>query len=80
MSSNAVVLAGTRGVLGALWAGLAIGVVQSVGSDVFGGAYRDLVVFVAFLLILTVPPSIATLRRRLPQRTATPVAVPEGAA
>lgn len=73
-----VVLGGTAGVLGSLWGGLAIGVIQSVGSTLLGGQYRDLVVYVAFLVILLLAPSAARLRRALPRRRPaipTPIAV-----
>ena len=74
-----VVLGGTGRVLGALLAGLAIGVVQSMGSAVLGGEYRDLVVFVAFLLILAVQPALTNLRQHIPQRASKPAAKPEEA-
>ena len=73
-----VVLAGTRGVLGALWGGLTIGVIQSVGSLLLGGEYRDLVVYVAFLVILLLTPTAVRLRDRVgrrPGRTAAAAAV-----
>lgn len=63
-----VVLAGSRGVLGALWGGLAIGVIQSVGSTVLGGEYRDLVVYVAFLAVLLLAPAGHRLRLAIPRR------------
>ena len=64
-----VVLAGSRGVQGALWGGLAIGVIQSVGSTVLGGQYRDLVVYVVFLVVLLLAPAAARLRLTIPQRS-----------
>ena len=64
-----VVLAGSRGVQGALWGGLAIGVIQSVGSTLLGGQYRDLVVFVAFLAVLLLAPAGTRLRQAIPRRS-----------
>ena len=63
-----VVLGGSSGVLGSLWGGLAVGLVQSIGSTVLGGQYRDLVVYLAFLVILLLAPTAARLRRSLPRR------------
>lgn len=63
-----VVLAGSRGVLGALGGGLAIGVIQSVGSSLLGGQYRDLVVYVAFLVILLAAPTAGRIRSAIPRR------------
>lgn len=72
-----VVLGGSAGVLGSLWGGLTIGVIQSVGSTVLGGQYRDLVVYVAFLVILLLAPTAARLRRALPRRrTARSIPIP----
>jgi branched-chain amino acid transport system permease protein len=51
-----VVLGGTGSVLGALWGGLALGLVQSIGSAVLGGQYRDFVIYAAFIVILAVRP------------------------
>lgn len=63
-----VVLGGTGNVLGTLVGGLVIGLVQSIGGAVFGGEYRDLVVYVTFLLILTVRPFLRPLQARLSAR------------
>jgi branched-chain amino acid transport system permease protein len=57
-----VVLGGTGSVLGSLWAGFAVGIVQSIGSTVLGGEYRDLVVYVAFIAILLAGPTVGRLR------------------
>lgn len=57
-----VVLGGAGNVLGALVGGVLIGVVQSAGGAVFGGQYRDLVVYVAFVALLAVRPD-GILRR-----------------
>lgn len=72
-----VVLGGTGGVIGSLWGGLAIGLIQSVGSNVLGGQYRDLVVYVAFLVILLLAPAAGRIRARIPRRASIsrPVAV-----
>ncbi|MFB2587018.1 branched-chain amino acid ABC transporter permease [Herbiconiux liukaitaii] len=51
-----VVLGGTGSILGTLWGGLALGLIQSAGSSVLGGQYRDLVIYVAFIVILLVKP------------------------
>lgn len=59
-----VVLGGTGRVLGTLWGGLALGVVQSVGGAVFGGEYRDFVIYAAFLIVLAVKPTIDAIRQR----------------
>lgn len=71
-----VVLGGTTGVIGSLWGGLAVGVIQSVGSTVLGGQYRDLVVYVAFLVILLLAPTASRLRARLPRRRPRELAAP----
>ncbi len=51
-----VVLGGLGSVGGTLAAGLAIGVLQSLGGMMFGDGYRDLVALVIFLLVLIVRP------------------------
>ncbi len=59
-----VVLGGLGDVLGTLIAGIAIGVLQSLGGMVFGDGYRDLVALVIFLLVLVVrPQGLAPSRR-----------------
>jgi branched-chain amino acid transport system permease protein len=63
-----VVLGGTGSVLGSLWAGFAVGVIQSVGSSILGGEYRDLVVYVAFIIVLIAGPGVGRLRNRLRER------------
>jgi len=60
-----VVLGGTGSVLGALWGGLALGLIQSIGSAVLGGEYRELVVYAAFVIILVLGPFAAAARRRI---------------
>lgn len=56
-----VVLGGTGNVLGTLWGGLALGVIQSVGTALFGGEYRDFMIYAAFLIILVVKPTVTRL-------------------
>lgn len=51
-----VVLGGIGSITGTLWAGLFLGVVESVSADVFGGAYRELTVYLLFLTILFFRP------------------------
>ncbi len=51
-----VVLGGLGSVLGTLVAGIAIGVLQSLGGVVFGDGYRDLVALVVFLAVLVLRP------------------------
>lgn len=66
-----VVLGGTGNTLGVLWGGIALGLIQSIGSAVLGGQYRDLVIYVAFLVILLAKPAVtaaadAAARHRAP--------------
>ena len=51
-----VVLGGLGNVLGTLIAGIAMGVLQSLGGVLFGDGYRDLVALVLFLGVLMVRP------------------------
>lgn len=51
-----VVLGGTGNPIGALIGGLVLGLVQSIGGAVFGGQYRDFVIYFAFIVILAVKP------------------------
>jgi branched-chain amino acid transport system permease protein len=51
-----VVLGGLGSVPGTLVAGIAVGVLQSVGGVILGDGYRDLVALVLFLAVLTVRP------------------------
>jgi branched-chain amino acid transport system permease protein len=51
-----VVLGGLGSVLGTLVAGVAIGVLQSLGGVLFGDGYRDLVALVVFLAVLVLRP------------------------
>ena len=60
-----VVLGGTGSVLGSLWGGLALGVIQSVGAAVLGGQYRDFVIYAAFIVILALRPIAEDARERL---------------
>jgi branched-chain amino acid transport system permease protein len=52
-----VVLGGVGDVRGTLLAALALGVIQAVGSDIFGSAYSDLIVYATFFLVLSLRPS-----------------------
>lgn len=63
-----VILGGAGNVLGTLWGGLAVGLIQSVGSALFGGQYRDFVVYAAFILILIATPLFVAARNRLAWR------------
>jgi branched-chain amino acid transport system permease protein len=49
-------LAGIGSVGGVLMAGVALGVLQSVSVGLFGGGWRDVVVYLAFFLVLAVRP------------------------
>jgi branched-chain amino acid transport system permease protein len=51
-----VVLGGLGNVLGTLVAGIAIGVLQSLGGVLLGDGYRELVALVVFLAVLVVRP------------------------
>lgn len=52
-----VVLGGIGDVRGTLIAALALGVVQSLGGQVFGSAYSDLVVYGTFFVVLAIRPA-----------------------
>jgi branched-chain amino acid transport system permease protein len=65
-----VILGGAGNVLGTLWGGLAVGLIQSVGSAVLGGAYRDFVIYAAFIVILIASPLLVSARSRLSARHA----------
>jgi len=67
-----VVLGGAGSVMGTLWGGLALGIVQSIGGAVFGGQYRDFVIYAAFIIVLAVKPTIDALRNRASTRTPRP--------
>lgn len=51
-----VVLGGLGSVLGTFTAGLLLGGFEGVGASIFGGGYRDLVAYVAFLAVLVALP------------------------
>lgn len=68
-----VVLGGTGNVLGALWGGLALGLIQAIGSSVFGGEYRDFVVYFTFLIVLLVKPAVARIAGAAGRLRRTPV-------
>jgi branched-chain amino acid transport system permease protein len=57
-----VVLGGIGSVMGTLWGGLALGVIQSVGSSILGGQYRDLVIYAIFIIVLAAKPTIARIQ------------------
>lgn len=57
-----VVLGGTGSVLGVLWGGLILGLIQSIGAAALGGEYRDLVIYAAFVLILVLGPLLTRAR------------------
>jgi branched-chain amino acid transport system permease protein len=52
-----VVLGGIGSVSGTLAGGLAVGVVEAAGIEIFGGAYRDLIVYGLFFVALTLRPT-----------------------
>jgi branched-chain amino acid transport system permease protein len=52
-----VVLGGIGSVSGTLVGGLAVGIVEAVGIEIVGGAYRDLIVYGLFFLALTIRPT-----------------------
>lgn len=51
-----VVLGGVGNIFGTLLAGIAMGLLQSIGAVVLGDGYRDLVGLVLFLLVLALRP------------------------
>jgi branched-chain amino acid transport system permease protein len=51
-----VVLGGLGSVKGTLLGAILLGVVESVGASFFGDGYRDLIGFVAFLIVLSLRP------------------------
>jgi len=64
MSFAVVVLGGVGNIIGTLLAGIAIGLLQSLGGVVFGDGYRDLVGLVLFLFVLALRPQGITSSRR----------------
>lgn len=59
-----VVLGGFGSVMGTLWAGLGIGLIEAVGASVFGTEFRELVIYVTFILILIVVPIVVRIVKR----------------
>jgi branched-chain amino acid transport system permease protein len=59
-----VVLGGFGSVMGTLWAGLGIGVIEAVGAAVFGTEFRELVIYATFILILIVVPIVVRIVKR----------------
>ncbi len=59
-----VVLGGFGSVMGTLWAGLGIGLIEAVGAAVFGTEFRELVIYVTFILILIVVPLVVRVVKR----------------
>jgi branched-chain amino acid transport system permease protein len=58
-------LGGIGGVGGVLAGGIALGLAQSIAVSVFGGGYRNAVVYIAFLLVIAFRP--ASIRVRIPR-------------
>jgi branched-chain amino acid transport system permease protein len=56
ISFAVVVLGGVGNIFGTLVAGIAMGLLQSIGAIVFGDGYRDLVGLVLFLIVLAIRP------------------------
>jgi branched-chain amino acid transport system permease protein len=52
-----VVLGGLGSIGGTLAGGIFIGLLQSVGADLLGGQYRDLIVFVMLVALLAIRPT-----------------------
>ena len=59
-----VVLGGFGSVMGTLWAGLGIGLIEAIGASVFGTEFRELVIYVTFILILIVVPIVVRIVKR----------------
>lgn len=53
----AAAIGGIPDIRGAVIGGLALGVVESLGADLFGGGYRDTVVFATLIVVLLVKPN-----------------------
>lgn len=52
-----VVIGGVGNVAGTFVAGLALGAVQAIATEQFGGGYRDLVVYLLFFAVLVIRPT-----------------------
>lgn len=59
-----VTMGGLGSVLGAFFGGLGLGVMETVGSAVVGPAFKDTLVFVAFILILVIKENLNIKRKR----------------
>jgi branched-chain amino acid transport system permease protein len=67
-----VVLGGSGSVLATLFGGIALGLIQSIGTAVMGGEYQTFVIYAAFIVILAIKPFLDTLRERGHLRFARP--------
>ncbi|XPP26814.1 MAG: branched-chain amino acid ABC transporter permease [Leucobacter sp.] len=65
-----VVLGGFGSVMGTLWAGLGIGLIEAVGASIFGTEFRELVIYVTFIAILIIVPLITRAIKRSREATA----------
>ncbi|MCD7735506.1 MAG: branched-chain amino acid ABC transporter permease [Lachnospiraceae bacterium] len=59
-----VTMGGLGSVFGAFFGGIALGVMETVGSVVVGAAFKDTLVFVAFILILVIKENLNIRRKR----------------
>jgi branched-chain amino acid transport system permease protein len=60
-----VVLGGIGSVAGTFLAALVLGVLQSIGTELFGGSYGTVVVYLTFFVVLTLRPGGLTMRRSM---------------
>src|SRR5205085_11137933 len=66
------VLGGMGRIVGAIWGGLLLGIVESVAAGLGATGYRDAFGLVAFLLVLLVPPPVLFGSSRVSCRPAPP--------